>query len=139
MAKYNYRLLQPNDDYKLAKLEKTGITAEFTLLEVEGMQARNEKAKREVEGQMKIDRATMVNVEGHYEFVKTLSDRELVAAALYQESKASVAECEKKLVQIESAIKENDEMIEQVMSVLGLQKSDITPKPQSDGKTTGEN
>ena len=32
---YQYRLIEPNDDYKQARIEKDGITAEFTIAEVE--------------------------------------------------------------------------------------------------------
>lgn len=127
MDNYQYRLLQPNEDASAAVIEKSGITATFTLAEVEAMQSRNRQAEREIEGQLKIERAKMVNIESHHPKVKEMAGVFLTAVALYKESKTYIAQAEPKLAQVRAAIKENDEMIAQVTKELNL-------KP--DGKKT---
>lgn len=115
MHHYSYRLLQPNDDYKQAVIEKAGITADFTLLEVDQMQERNKKDRLEVESQLSIERAKMTNIERHHPQVKKMSGVLLTAAALYKESQMMVSELEPKLKHIDAAIEENNVMVADVM------------------------
>ena len=129
MDKHHYRLLQPNDDPTLAVIEKSGMTAEFTLAEVQAMQEHNRKAEREIEGQLTVDRATLVNVERHHPQVKKMSPLLLTAAAIYKETQTSIAKSEPKLAQVKEAIKQNDEMIAHVSKELNL---------NLDGKTAGD-
>src|SRR4051794_21287369 len=120
MQKYQYRLLEPNEDYKQAVIEKAGITADFTIAEVEGMQERNKKGLLEVEGQLKIERAKLSNIENHHPKVKEIAGVLLTAAALYKESQMMIAELEPKLKQVTEAIAENDAMLAQVIKDLNL-------------------
>jgi hypothetical protein len=113
---YNYRLLQPNEDYKQAVIEKAGITADFTIAEVEAMQERNKKGLLEAESQLKIERAKMTNIERHYPAVKKMAGVLLTAAALYKESQAMIAELEPRAKQIQQAIDENNVMVADVLA-----------------------
>ena len=99
---FSYRLLQPNDDYRQAVIEKGGITAEFTLAEVEAMQERNKTSKKEIEAQIMLEKAKMTNIEAHHPFVKDLDGVRLTAAALYKEAKTYVEKAEPMLVSLNS-------------------------------------
>ena len=120
MDQFHYRLVKPSDDHTAAVIEKSGITAEFTLAEVNAMQERNKKAEREVAGQLEIERAKIVNIEHFHPEVKDLSPELLVAAALYKESLTIIRDAEPKLEQIRAAIKENDDMVVHVIKELNL-------------------
>jgi hypothetical protein len=117
---YQYRLLQPNDDYKQALIEKAGITATFTIAEVEAMQERNRKAKLETEGNLKIRQAEMTNIEMNHPEVKDMSGILLTAAYLYREAKDYVEKAGPAIASLDAAIAENEAMLEKVMPLLGF-------------------
>lgn len=136
--KHQYRLLEPNEDYREAVIEKAGITATFTLAEVEAMQGRNKTSKKETEAQIMLEKAKMTNIENHYPFVKDLDGLRLTAAALYKEAKTYVEKAEPMLASLDAAIAENDAMIATVMDTLGLKKSITSDKATSNGKATSK-
>jgi hypothetical protein len=120
MNQYHYRLVQPNEDHSAAVIEKSGITATFTLAEVQAMQERNKAAKREVAAQLQIERAKLVNIESHHPKVKEMAGIFLTAVALYKESLTYIAQAEPKLAQIDAAIEENAAMVADVIKQLNL-------------------
>jgi hypothetical protein len=123
MDQYQYRLLEPNEDYKQAKIEKGGITATFTLAEVEAMQERNRTALKEVEGNLEIRRAEIENIKHFHPDIAELPGEKLTAAWIYREALAYVAEAEPKRASITEAIAENDGMVADVMQTLGFEKA----------------
>jgi hypothetical protein len=138
MPEFSYKVVEPNEDYKQAVIEKGGITATFTLTEVEGMQARNKKAKAELEGNIQIRKAEMTNIEQHYPEVKDMSGVLLTAAYLYKEAQAYLNEAEPKVKQIDDAIAQNDAMVADAMKTLGFVPTAITSNADDHGQTTGE-
>jgi uncharacterized protein (UPF0335 family) len=134
---YQYRLLEPNDDYKQAVIEKAGITATFTIAEVEAMQERNRKALRETEGNLEIRRAEMVNIEHFHPEVKDMSNETLAAAYLYKEAKDFEVKAVPAIASLQAAIEENDAMIATVMQTLGFEKAvdPIISSPDSNEQT----
>lgn len=129
MDQFHYKLLEPNEaDPTAALIEKSGITATFTLAEVSAMQEHNRKAEREIEGQLKIDRAMLNNIERHHPKVKKMDAMLLTAAALYKETQMRIAESEPKLTRVKDAIKENDVMVSHVKTQLNLNTNEQTDK-----------
>jgi hypothetical protein len=120
---FSYRLLEARSDYRDSIIEKGGITAKFTIAEVEAMQTRNKTSKKEIEAQVMIKEAEMVNIEHFHPEVKEMTDEQLAAAYLYKEAKAYVANAKPAIAGIDAAIAENDAMVEQVMATLGFEKS----------------
>jgi hypothetical protein len=121
---FSYRLVKPSANYREAVIEKGGITAEFTLLEVEQMQERNRKALMELQGQLKIEEAKIDNINRHYPAVKDMPGVILTAAALYKESQSMIAELKPKIIQVDTAINENNIMVAEVMEQIKDLKSD---------------
>lgn len=130
--KFSYRLLQPNADPKQAVIEKAGITASFTIGEVEMLQARNAKSKLEAEGQIKLEKAKMANIERHHPIVKKLTGEQLTAAAIYKDAQYELAQAEVVLKSAVSAIAENDAMLAEVAPLAHV-------RPTTNGKKTGKN
>lgn len=130
---YQYRLIEAKEDYKEAVIEKAGITATFTIAEVEAMQTRNEKGLREAEGQIKIEEAKMANVEHFHPEVKEMTDEQLAAAAIYIDSKTTLKQAVKTKETCEAAIKENAELLDTVMKQMGFQPAidPITSEPDN--------
>jgi hypothetical protein len=120
MDQHQYRLLEPNEDYTAAVIEKSGIKATFTIAEVNAMQERNKAAEREIEGQLTIERAKVDNILRNYPQVGELEGVVLTAAALYKESLTTIAAAESKLPLIKDAIKVNDDMVADVIKQFNL-------------------
>lgn len=141
MDQYQYRLLEPKDDYKEAVIEKAGITATFTIAEVEAMQERNQKGLREAEGQIKIEEAKMANVEHFHPEVKDMPGEKLAAVAIYYDSMGMIERARKAKEALEAAIKQNGEMIDIVMQQMGFQPAvdPITSEPDDHGKQDQQN
>lgn len=121
MEQYQYRLLEPKEDFKESIIEKAGITATFTIAEVEAMQARNQKGLRESEGQIKIEEAKMANLEHFHPEVKDMSGETLAAVAIYYDSKSTLEKAKQAKEMCEVAIKENATMLDTVMQQMGFQ------------------
>jgi len=134
MPEFSYKVVEPNDDYKQAVIEKGGITATFTLAEVEAMQDRNKKTKVELESNIAIRKAEITNIEQHYPEVKDMSGVLLTAAYLYKEAQAYLKDAEPKLIQADAAIVENDKMVADAMKTLGFVPTAITPNPDEHGQ-----
>jgi hypothetical protein len=117
---FSYRLSQPNEDYKEAVIEKSGITVKFTLLEVEQHEATLAKLAKETEAQIELEKAKMANIEHFHPEVLQMSGELLTAAALYKESKTYVEKAEPKLTEIHQAMQEYAAEKDTIMKTLGF-------------------
>lgn len=117
---FNYQLKQPNDDYKLAVIEKSGVTIDFTLLDVEQHEHQLGKMATETEAQIALEKAKMNNIERFHPSVKKMSGELLTAAALYKEAKTYVEKAEPKLAEIKAALVEYADEKAIIMEKLGF-------------------
>lgn len=120
MDQYQYRLIKPHEDYKEAVIEKAGIKSEFTIAEVEAMQDHNKKALAETEGNLELRRAEIVNIDHFHPMIKDMTGEQLAAAWIYKEALDFIRKAEPAIETIKAAIAENDALIDQVISDLGL-------------------
>src|SRR5437868_7072320 len=70
---FSYKVIEPNDDYKQARIEKSGITATFTMQEVEEHQAKLATFKKEREAEITVERAKMENIAHFHPIVLELT------------------------------------------------------------------
>jgi hypothetical protein len=120
---FSYKVIEPNDDYKEARIEKSGITAVFTLKDVEDHQAKLATYKKERMAEMEVERAKMANYAHYHPIVLELTGEQLTAAALYKESQTMVKKTEEKLAEIDEALKEYAEETEAIMLATGFVKA----------------
>lgn len=116
---FQYKVKEPNEDPKQALIEKAGITAEFTLEQVEAQEKAWEKTVTELDAKVRVEKAVMDNIERNYPFVSQLDPEHLHAYYMYFKSKAVVVEGEKKLVEWREAIEESKKertLIEEVIN-----------------------
>src|SRR4051812_11395501 len=119
MVQFHYQVSEPNDDYKQAKILKTGITATFSLAEVEEHEATLRTFKKEREAEIMVEKAKMENIRGYHPVVDTLTGVELTAIALFKESKTIVEKTEEKLKDVDAAIEEYATEKADIMTALG--------------------
>jgi hypothetical protein len=101
-----YKIIEESDNVNTIVIEKSGLTATFTLQDIENHIAYLNKTKREIEGKITIDSAGCTNIENNNEWIKEMTDEEIHACYLYFQSKATVIKGNEKLEEIESALKE---------------------------------
>jgi hypothetical protein len=132
LSHFRYKLLESNSDYKQSKIEKSGITAVFTLAEVEQHRDRLEQMRKELEAKATIERAKIKNIEDHHPFVKKLSEFELFTAHMYQTALNELKPAEEKLKEVLEAIDEYEQETSHIMETLGFQKAeDPITSPES--------
>lgn len=135
MKAFSYRVVEPNDDYRQSKLEKSGITATFTFAEVEEHEATLATFKKEREAEVAVEKAKMENIRHFHPIVDTLNGQQLTAAALFKESKTIVDKNTAKLKEIEEALAEYAEEKGFIMKQLGFVPT-IIPNSDDNGKET---
>ena len=126
---FEYKVVEPHDDYKKAVIEKSGVYAEkLTLEECEMQRIKWSDEKREFEGQLVVEKAKADNIEEHHPFVKEMKEEDLYTAWMYYEAN-------RKRVQLEKYIKQRNEALDvylkeeqHIMDVLGFKKTQ-TPAP----------
>ena len=101
-----YKIIEESADVNTIVIEKSGLTATFTLQDIENHIAYLNKTKREIEGKILIDTAGCTNIENNNEWIKEMTEEELHACFLYFQSKATVVKGNEKLEEIENALKE---------------------------------
>jgi hypothetical protein len=130
---FQYQLLDPQEDkpFKEKKIRKSGITAEFTIAQVEEHEETLRTFKKERAAEIDVERARMENVRHFHPVVDTLSDVELTAVALFKESKTVVEKAEAKLKEVDQALEEYAKEKDDIMRTLGFVPTDInqTPRP----------
>lgn len=140
LADFQYKVLEPQQDYKETVIEKSGIKATFTLAQVEAHQRDLEKLRSELEAQIKVDDATMQNVAHFHPTVAEMSDEDLVSAAIYQHSKKMVLDCTTKLDEVNKQIEDYKNETNKIMTELGFEAAvepvvpevapEVTPAPE---------
>lgn len=111
-----YTLKDKKDDIKDSVIVKTGDVAEFTLNEFESSYSYNLKALKEIEAKVKLEKATIKNIEKNHPFVKDLSEQDLHTAKMYYESKSFLKEGEPKLELFKEGVQKN---IDDVKDIIG--------------------
>ena len=108
---------------KVAKdvvLEVSGITHLVSLREIETDVKYLEKARKEIDGMLGVEKAKMKNIENNHPWVKKLSEIELLTAFLYYESMAVDKEAIPKLKEINRQLKVYKKEIKDIANQTGL-------------------
>jgi HD superfamily phosphohydrolase len=121
-----YKVLQPNDDYRKALIQKEELsTAEFTLEQSENVQNKYSTEKREMQGQLTIEEAKWKNIEEHHPFVKEMSEQDQYTVWMYYQARMECAKLNDGIEKRTAALDEFQKEKELMMEVLGFTKSPV--------------
>ena len=112
-------------DYKQSIIERSNLTNEFTLADIENHKAELEKMQRELTAQIRVSNAAKENVERNHKFVSKMSDEQLSAAHYLLETKDIIRKSEAKLKEVRATKKKYDEVITVVMDKFGFVESNV--------------
>jgi len=119
-----YKLIKKNEDPKLALIEKSGITATFTIAEIEGEQATLEKYLKEFNGQLTLEEAKMSNIEDNHPFVLEMSEQDCFTVHMYQEAKSMAHVYNQKIPEFEEQLEKSRAEMALVMEALDLRPAE---------------
>lgn len=110
MENLKYTIQTPNEDPKLAVIFKEGITATFTVQEIEQSVASLTKVKQEIQSTVSLQEAYKQNVLDSNPEVKDMDSKVRTACFIYEKASQAVETGLKKLQEIEDVLKgyEND-------------------------------
>lgn len=117
---HEYAIVDENEDPRLSVIEKSNLTATFTIEDMEGEQRLLEKHLKEFHAQRLISDAKVQNIENYHPFVKDLTEEQCFTVHLYQESKAMVHVLDKKIPEFEEQLRLSQEEMALVKEKLGL-------------------
>ncbi len=101
-----YKILNQAEDVKESLIEKSGITSEFTLSDLERHEAKLAKNIKELEGTLMVEDAKCKNIESFHPFVLEMSEQDRVTVHTYQQSFAVVFVAKQKIEEIKTALEE---------------------------------
>lgn len=120
-----YQLLEPNDDYRKAIIEKEEWgKVRFSIEDVEKYQNKYSEMKRTLAAQAEIEKAKMDNVISNHPFVKDMSEEDRFTVWFYMDAKKKFDDNEKQIDELLAALKEYADEKEVIMEQLGFVKTD---------------
>ncbi len=120
---FKYRVVEENEDFNNAVIEKSNVTVKFTMAQLNEDIARLAKLKREVEANIDLRNAEMSNIESHYPEVKEAREEEVFKAqtlAFYIEKKKDRVKLEMKLAEIVKAEEEVAQVVKDIDTQIGI-------------------
>ena len=122
---YKYSIKEPNEDKNLAVILKENVTVEFTLNDMESSRKRAEKVLEEMIALKGLREAEAKNIENnHPTVVEEFEKKDLLfraqTLALYADKKQNIVELTEKIAEIEKAIEEHDEEVEEIKKQLDV-------------------
>lgn len=121
---HNYKIIEPNEDWKQSVIEKDGITAKFTIQNFEDNIERMTKTIKEIRAKFNHEQVVVNNIEEHHPWVKDLSEQDLYTAWMYQEAKEVVKQYEPRLKEFEDALQTEVQETTYVKKLLELGKDE---------------
>lgn len=125
---HTYKIKEHNADPMNAVIEKGGITAEFTLNDLEGERRSWQKMLEEYKSKRSLEQAKVENIEHFHPFVKELSDQDRLTAYLYGEARGVRDVCDKKIAEIEAEIAFSEKESKMIAKKLGLRSKEEAVK-----------
>lgn len=111
-----YRVVEEKPDPGDSVIQKTGLTAEFTLNDMDRDMKYLAKKKDELEAQIAVEAARMTNIERDRPALAEMSEEERQIIYIYTKSASFVKVGKEKIAEIDTQMKEyKDEMINIVM------------------------
>lgn len=122
------------DDFKSSTIQRSNIQSEFTINDIEEHQKSLDKMETELEGQAKIARATLDNMDRNHEWITKLSDEELHHAWMYKENKDVAEKSEEKLEQVQEQKGVYEELIAMLYKKFGFVETTADVAEQDNGE-----
>lgn len=119
-GKYTYKILEEKQDPLDSVIEKSGLTSNFTLRELNQNVEGLKKLKKQLGGQKQIAEAKIINIEEHHPFTKKLTEQERFTVHMLEESYSMKRVCDAKIAEIDAALAEEEATSKEVEQQVGI-------------------
>lgn len=119
-SKYSYRIIEDSEEPGQVRIEKSGITAEFSMQDLETERKQLRKYLDEFKAKRAYEAARVENIEHFHPFVKELTEEQRFTVHMYTEAHRMMEACDKKIPEIEAELAENEATADEIHSQLGL-------------------
>jgi len=116
---------QNKTNCKKSIIQRSNLTNEFTLEDIENHQVELDRLEKELTAQIKMSTAVVGNVERNHPFVAKMSDKQLNAAAYLFETKKIINDAEKKLKDVKQTKKNYKEVVSTIYKKFGFLESNV--------------
>lgn len=116
----DYKVLEAKENPAETIIEKSGMTSQFTLGEIAVDLNLLQKKHDELESQMRIEEARMINIDRTNPEIGAMSEEMRQVIFIYAKAFAFVKVAKEKLNEIDAQVKEYNEEMEVIQSRLGL-------------------
>lgn len=123
--KKQYKIKDTKEDPLDTVIERSGLTAEFTLRDLNTNIARADKVMKELQGKHDIESAKMANIESYHPFVKDMSDQDINTTHMYAEAKEYVRQATEKMKEVEAVIEADTAQAKIVEELLNLTPANV--------------
>lgn len=127
----DFELTKSNKDFKKAVITRHNMTSDFTIADLEGDIANLDRLDRESNGQIRVSKAAIDNIERNHKFVSKMSDEQLAVAAYLYETKSVLRKAEKQAKEVKNAKKLYREMMKVVYEKFGFVESNLAEHEQA--------
>jgi len=120
---HKYKIIQKMEEADDTIIEKSGVKVKITLRDMEKQASQVRKIKEELEAQLLVDKAQVTNCEVNYPGIEDVTEEEekrAIAITLRKGNLKEIAEIEAKLKEIDEALVEYEEEIEEIKKQTGL-------------------
>lgn len=122
-----YTLVPNEENPEDQKISRVGHVQEFTVSTIHNDYLKFDKAEKELNAQIELEKAKMQNVINFHPQVADISEEDRVAIHLYQEAYAMMKRCEAALDQYKEAREEEDQVRADIEAQTGLKIGKYAP------------
>jgi exonuclease VII small subunit len=115
-----YKIKEKNEDPKLTVIQKTGLTAEYTLADIERNIEQVNRVITELDATLRVNKAKAENVERNHPFVMDLDETALEAARIYAETREYLKQLPERLETARQVLANELKEQDQAKKVLGI-------------------
>ena len=132
-SNYKYQIVEEKENAEESVIEKSGMSGKFRMLDLEMGEKKVKKLIKEVESQVGLESAKVINVETHHPFVADFSDEQLSTIKLYAEAKETLKDLTPRLEMLNLALEEYADERAEIAKQIGIAipLKDVSPVEQN--------
>lgn len=135
---FTYKIVEEKPDPMDSVIEKSGLTAKFTLREIAANRKQLDRLHKELKGQKMIADAKIVNIETNHPWTKELDAEKRFTVHMLEEAYSMTRVCEAKIKEIEEALEEDQaserDIQDQIGIAIPLEALETVSKPEENKK-----
>lgn len=117
---YIYEVIEKAENPAETKVKKSGITAEFTLREVQADIASLQKLRLEIDAKARIESAKMQNIERDMPEIADMDENQRKIIYIYQQAASTYKMASEKVAEIDKQLEEYEAELNNITQQTGL-------------------